>query len=61
MQNAGLDESQAGIKISGRNVNNLGYADDTTLMAERKEELKNFLMKVKEESEKVGLKQHSKN
>ena len=62
MQNAGLDESQAGIKISGRNVNNLGYADDTTLMAERKEELKNFLMKVKEESEKNWLKtQHSKN
>ena len=61
MQNAGLDESQAGIKISGRNVNNLGYADDTTLMAERKEELKNFLMKVKEESEKNWLKtQHSK-
>ena len=56
MQNAGLDESQAGIKISGRNVNNLGYADDTTLMAERKEELKNFLMKVKEESEKNWLK-----
>ena len=51
MRNAGLEESQAGIKISGRNVNNLGYADDTTLMAERKEELKNFLMKVKEESE----------
>ena len=62
MQNAGLDESQAGIKISGRNVNNLGYADDTTLMAERKEELKNFLMKVKEESVKSLLKtQRSKN
>ena len=56
MQNAGLDESQAGIKISGRNVNNLRYADDTTLMAERKEELKNLLMKVKEKSEKTGLK-----
>ena len=55
MQNAGLDESQAGIKISGRNVNNLRYAD-TTLMAERKEELKNLLMKVKEKSEKTGLK-----
>ena len=56
MQNARLDESQAGIKISGRNVNNLRYADDTTLMAERKEELKNLLMKVKEKSEKTGLK-----
>ena len=56
MQNAGLDEAQAGIKIAGRNINNLRYADDTTLMAESKEELKSFLMKVKEESEKVGLK-----
>ena len=56
MQNAGLDESQAGIKISRRNVNNLRYADDTTLMEERKEELKNLLMKVKEESKKTGLK-----
>ena len=56
MRNAGLDEAQAGIKIAGRNVNNLRYADDTTLMAESKEELKSLLMKVKEESEKVGLK-----
>ena len=56
MQNAGLDESQAGIKIAGRNINNLRYADDTTLMAESKEELKNHSMKVKEGSEKVGLK-----
>ena len=56
MRNAGLDEAQAGIKISGRNINNLRYADDTTLMAESEEELKNVLMKVKEESEKVGLK-----
>ena len=56
MRNAGLDEAQAGIKTSGRNINNLRYADDTTLMAENKEELKSFLMKVKEESEKVGLK-----
>ena len=55
MRNAGLDESQAGIKIARRNINNLRYADDTTLMAERKEELKSLLMKVKEESEKVGL------
>ena len=55
MQNAGLDEAQAGIKIAGRNINNLRYADDTTLMAES-EELKSLLMKVKEESEKVGLK-----
>ena len=54
--NAGLDEAQAGIKIAGRNINNLRYADDTTLMAESKEELKSFLMKVKEEREKVGLK-----
>ena len=56
VQNAGLDEAQAGIKIAGRNINNLKYADDTTLMAESKEELKSLLMKVKEESEKVGLK-----
>ena len=55
MRNAGLDESQAGIKIAGRNINNLRYADDTTLMAETVEELKRLLMKVKEESEKVGL------
>ena len=56
MRNAGLDEAQAGIKIAGKNINNLRYADDTTLMAESKEELKSLLMKVKEESEKVGLK-----
>ena len=55
MRNAGLEEAQAGIKIAGRNLNNLRYADDTTLMAESKEELKSLLMKVKEESEKVGL------
>ena len=55
-RNAGLDEAQAGIKISRRNINNLRYADDTTLMAESEEELKSLLMKVKEESEKVGLK-----
>jgi len=55
-QNAGLNEAQAGIKISGRNINNLRYADDTILLAESKEELKSILMKVKEESEKVGLK-----
>ena len=55
MRNAGLEEAQAGIKIAGRNINNLGYADDTTLMAESEEELKSLLMKVKEESEKVGL------
>ena len=55
MRNAGLEEAQAGIKISGRNINNLRYADDTTLMAESEEELKSLLMKVKEESEKVGL------
>ena len=53
MRNAGLDETQAGIKIAGRNINNLRYADDTTVMAECKEELKSFLMKVKEESEKL--------
>ena len=56
MQNAGLDEAQAGIKIARRNINNLRYADESTLMAESKEELKKLLMKVKEESEKVGLK-----
>ena len=56
MRNAGLEETQAGIKISGRNINNLKYADDTSLMAEREEELKSLLMKVKVESEKVGLK-----
>ena len=55
MQNAGLDEAQAGIKIAGRNNNNFRYSDDTTLMAEREEELKSLLMKVKEESEKAGL------
>ena len=58
MRNAGLDEAQAGIKIAGRNINNIRYADDTTLMAESEEELKSLLMKVKEESEKVGLKLH---
>ena len=58
MRNAGLDEAQAGIKIAGRNINNLRYADDTTLMVESKEELKSLLMKVKEESEKVGLNLH---
>ena len=56
MRNAGLEETQAGIKIGGRNINNLRYADDTTLMAESEEELKSLLMAVKEESEKVGLK-----
>ena len=56
MQNARLDEAQAGIKIAGKNINNLRYADDTTLMAESEEELKSLLMKVKEENEKVGLK-----
>ena len=56
MRNAGLEEAQAGIKIAGRNINNLRYADDTTIMAENEEELKSLLMKVKEESEKVGLK-----
>jgi len=56
MRNAGLEEAQAGIKIAGRNINNLRYADDTTLMAETEEELKSLSMKVKEESEKVGLK-----
>ena len=62
MWNAGLDEAQAGIKIARRNINNLRYADDTILMAESEEELKSLLMKVKEESEKAGLKmKHSKN
>ena len=62
MKNAGLEESQAGIKIAGRNINNLRYADDTTLMEESEEELKSLLMKVKEDSEKAGLKlKHSKN
>ena len=56
MRNAGMEEAQAGIKIAGRNINNLRYADDTTLMAESDEELKGLLMKMKEESEKVGLK-----
>ena len=56
MRNAGLEETQAGIQIAGRNINNLRYADDTTLMAESEEELKSFLMKMKEESGKVGLK-----
>ena len=56
MRNAGLEEAQAGVKIAGRNINNLRYADDTTLMAESEKELKSLLMKVKEESEKVGLK-----
>ena len=58
MRNAMLDEAQAGIKIAGRNINNLRYADDTTLMAESEEELKNLLMKMKEKSEKAGLKLH---
>ena len=61
VRNAGLNEAQAGIKIARRNINNLRYADDTILMAESKEKLKSFLMKVKEESVKVGLKQHSEN
>ena len=62
MSNAGLDEAPAGIKIARRNINNLRYADDTTLMAESKMELKSLLMRVKEETEKAGLKlQHSKN
>ena len=61
MWNARLEEAQAGIKIAGRNINNLRYADDTTLMAESKEELKSLLMKVKEESEKTGKTQHSEN
>ena len=61
MRNAGLEEAQAGIKIARRSINNLRYADDTTLMAESKEELKSLLMKVKEESENVGLKFNSEN
>ena len=61
MRNAGLDETQAGIKIAGRNINNLRYTDDTILMAESKEELKSLLMKVQKESEKVGLKLNIKN
>ena len=62
MRNAGVEEAQAGIKISGRNINNLRYSDDTTFMAESEEELKSLLMKVKEESEKVRFKtQHSEN
>ena len=61
MRNAGLDEVQAGIKIAGRNINNLRYADDTTIMAESEEELKSLLVKVKEESEKVGLKLNVQN
>ena len=61
MWNTKLDESQAGIKVTRRSINNLRYADDTTLKAENKEELKSLLMRVKEDSEKAGLKQHSKN
>ena len=61
MRNAGLEETQARIKTAGRNINNLRYSDDTTLMAESEEELKSLLMKVKEESENPGLKQHLKN
>ena len=61
MQNAGLDEAQTGIKIAGRIINNLRHADDTTLMAESKEKLQSLLMKMKEESEKAGLKLNSKN
>ena len=61
MRNTGLEETQAGIKIAGRNINNLRYADDSTHMTENEEELKSLWMKVKEESEKVGLKQHSEN
>ena len=61
MRNAGLDEAQAGIKIARRNINNLRYADDTTLMAESEEELKSLLMKVKEETEKLGLKLNIQN
>ena len=61
MRNAGLEKAHAGIKIAWRNINNLRYSDDTTLMAKSKEELKSFLMKVKEESEKVGLKLNSEN
>ena len=61
MQNAGLDEAQAGIKNAGRNISNLRYADDTNLMTESEEKLKSLLMKVKEKSEKTGLKLHSEN
>ena len=61
MRNAGLEDAPIGLKIAGRNINNLRYTDDTTLLAETEEELKSLLMKVKEESEKVGLKQHSEN
>ena len=61
MRNAGLDEAQVGIKIAGRNINNLRYADDTTLMEESEEELKSLLMKMKQESEKVDKVQHSEN
>ena len=61
MTNARLEEAQAGIKVAGRNINNLRFADDSTLTAENEEELKSFLMKVKEDSEKVGLAQHSEN
>ena len=61
MRNAWLNEAQAGIKIAGRNINNLRYADDITLMSESKEELKSLLIKVKEETERVGLTQHSEN
>ena len=61
MRNAGLEVAQAGIKIAGRNINNLRYADDTPIMSESEEELKSVLMKMKEESENVGLKQHSEN
>jgi len=61
MNNAGLDEAQARIKIAGRNINNLRYADDTTLMEESEEKLKSLLMKVKEESENIGFKQHLEN
>ena len=61
MRNAGLEEAQAGIKIAGRNINHLRYADDTTLMAENEEELKSLLMKMKEESKKVGLKLNIQN
>ena len=61
MRNAGLDEAQAGIKTAGRNINNLRYADDTTLMAESEEELKSLLMKVEEESEEIGLKLNIQN
>ena len=61
MQNARLDEAKAGVNIAGRNINNLRYADDTTLRTESKEELKSLLMKMKEDSEKAGLKQHSEN